>query len=185
MLLLPLIVVALVAEMWLRQISDMDNGIQADAERLERYQRLVATLPNLRVAITDAQSNDSFKIYYFDADTQPIAGAQVQREVQDMIRQAGARPVSAQVLPGNDQEVPPRVRLRVQFQCTTDQLFDLLYRAESARPFLIVDQMSIRSQARSGQQVNLNRRRQSPIADNQELLTVRLDLFGYFMSSVK
>lgn len=185
MILLPAVIVGSIASLWLQQIDEMDSRFQQELDKLHRYQRLVATLPELRAAIAEEKSDDSFRIYYFDADTQAIAGAKLQREVQDMMQQAGARPVSAQVLPGEGNEVPPRVRLRIQFQCTTDQLFDLLYRTESARPFLLVDQMSIRSQARSQQQANIRRRGRGPTADTQDQLTVRLDLFGYFVSSVE
>ena len=138
--------------------------------------------PALRQALADEQSNDAFKAYYFDADTPAIAGAQLQSEVQDMVRSAGARPVSAQVLPSNEQDDPPRVRVRIQLQGTTEQLFDVLYRVESARPFLLIDQLSIRSQARSNQRRGRTARG-TPRPDNQDQLTVRLDIFGYFLGS--
>lgn len=182
LVLLPLALATVIGLTWLERMQTLERGIQGDLDRLQRYQRLVATLPALRQALADEQSNDAFKAYYFDADTPAIAGAQLQREVQDMVRNAGARPVSAQVLPSNEQDDPPRVRVRIQLQATTEQLFDVLYRIESARPFLLIDQLSIRSQARSNQRRGRTVRG-APVPNNQDQLTVRLDLFGYFLGS--
>jgi general secretion pathway protein M len=166
---------------WVNRVAMLDEGFRADTQKLERYRRLVASLPALREAIAEEQSNDSFKAYYFDAETPAIAGAQLQSQVQDMVRGAGARPVSAQVLPSDAAEDPPRVRVRIQLQGTTEQLFDVIYRVESARPFLLIDQMSIRSQSRNTR-ANTRRRPQPRPQDNTEdQLTVRLDIFGYFL----
>ncbi|MBK5929392.1 hypothetical protein CCR82_02290 [Halochromatium salexigens] len=181
--LVPLALATLVGLVWLERMQTLESGIQGDLDRLQRYQRLVATLPALRQALAEEQSNDAFKAYYFDADTPAIAGAQLQREVQDMVRNAGARPVSAQVLPSDEQDDPPRVRVRIQLQGTTDQLFDVLYRVESARPFLLIDQLSIRSQARSNQRRGRRTTRGASRPDNQDQLTVRLDIFGYFLGT--
>lgn len=182
LLLLPLVILALIATTWLEQLGSMDNQIQDDLDRLVRYQRLVSSLPGLRAALEQEQSNDSYKAFYFDADTPAIAGAQLQSEVQEMVRAAGARPVSAQVLPSDDNDDPPRVRVRIQLQGTTEQLFDVLYRIESARPFLLIDQMSVRSQARSDRSFGRRSLRRSRQPDDQGQLTVRLDIFGYFLS---
>lgn len=182
LVLLPLAIVALVATTWLAQLDSMETEIQDDLDRLVRYQRLVASLPGLRAALEQEQSNDSYEAFYFDADTPAIAGAQLQSEVQEMVRTAGARPVSAQVLPSDSNDDPPRVRVRIQLQGTTDQLFDVLYRVESARPFLLIDQMSVRSQARSGRSPRRRGARRSRQPEDQGQLTVRLDIFGYFLS---
>ena len=179
---LPLAVAALVAASWLGQMNRLDEAIQSDLDRLVRYQRLVATLPGLKAALEQEQANDSYKAFYFDADTPAIAGAQLQSEVQEMVRTAGARPVSAQILPSDASDDPPRVRVRIQLQGTTDQLFEVLYRVESARPFLLIDQMSVRSQARSDRRLARRAARRPRQPDDQGQLTVRLDIFGYFLS---
>lgn len=179
-ILLPLVATAAVGVIWLERMQTLERAIETDLDRLQRYQRLVATLPALRQALEEEQSDDAFKAYYFDADTPAIAGAQLQREVQDMVRTAGARPVSAQVLPSDARDDPPQVRVRIQLQGTTEQLFDVLYRVESARPFLLIDQLSIRSQARPSHQQR--QVRGAPVPVQQDQLTVRLDIFGYFLS---
>jgi general secretion pathway protein M len=182
LVLIPLAAVALITVSWLQAMNRLDDAIDADLDRLARYQRLVATLPGLRAALEEEKADDSYKAFYFDAETPTIAGAQLQSEVQEMVRAAGARPVSTQILPGDENEDPPRVRVRIQLQGTTDQLFDVLYRVESARPFLLIDQLSVRSQARAGRSFARRGVRGPQQPDEQDQLTVRLDIFGYFLS---
>jgi len=181
MILLPLGVISLIAVSWLTEIQTLDDQIQTDLERLQRYRGIAATLPALQQALEQERSNDAFKAFYFDADTPALAGAQLQTQVQEMVRTAGARPISTQILPTDAQDDPPRVSVRIQLQGTIEQLFQLLYQVESARPFLLIEQMSIRSQARSSPPParRVNRRPVAP--DNQDQLTVRLDIFGYFL----
>lgn len=183
LVLLPLVVAALIAVSWVKEMRRLDDAIETDLARLVRYQQLVAALPALRAALEEEKENDSYKAFYFDADTPSIAGAQLQSEVQEMVRAAGARPVSAQILPSGENVDPPQVRVRIQLQGTTEQLFDVLYRVESARPFLMIDQLSVRSQARSNQNFGRRSVRRARELDDQGQLTVRLDIFGYFLSA--
>ncbi|MEA3638345.1 MAG: type II secretion system protein GspM [Lamprobacter sp.] len=181
MLLLPISLVLMIGLGWFSKLQTVDDNIERDLIRLQRYRGIAASLPALRQALDAEQSNDAFKAFYFDADTPGLAGAQLQTQVQEMVRTAGARPISTQILPTSDEDDPPKVSVRIQLQGTTDQLLDLLYRVESARPFLLVDQLSIRSQARSTAGGPQRVARGPRIPDNQEQLTVRLDIFGYFL----
>jgi general secretion pathway protein M len=183
LLLVPLTLILAVALPWWQQAATLNAEIDTARDQLARYQRLVATLPSLRAELSREQANDDFKAFYFDAATPALAGAQLQRDLQEMVRAAGARPISAQVLPVQADEVPPRVRVRIQMQCTTDQLLEVLYKVEEARPFLFVDQMSIRSttpRARATSRRIVRRSVRRPALQQQVgQLTVRLDIFGY------
>lgn len=181
LVLLPIGAILLIAVGWLTQVRTLEDQIQTDLERLQRYRGIAASLPALRQALEEERSNDAFKAFYFDADTPALAGAQLQTEVQAMVRTAGARPISTQILPTDEQDDPPRVSVRIQLQGTTDQLFQLLYQVEAARPFLLIEQMSIRSQARSTRAPARRAARRRTTPNNQGQLTVRLDLFGYFL----
>ena len=185
-LLVPLLLVASVALPWSQRMNELDEQLARGADQLERYQRLVATLPSLRAELEREQANDDFKAFYFDAETPALAGARLQSEVQDVVRTAGARPISTQILPVDKDEQPPRVRIRTQLQGTTEELLDVLYRIEEARPFLFVDQMSIRSTTPRAAPVRRNSRRvvrRSPSQAQVGQLTVRLDIFGYSLGA--
>lgn len=183
LLLVPLVVILAIVLPWRAALGDLDTQIATTRDQLNRFQTLVATLPALRAELEREQADESFKAFYFDAETPALAGAQLQREVQEMVRAAGARPISAQILPVNDDEQPLKVRVRIQLQGTTDELLDVLYRVESARPFLFVDQMSIRSTTPRARSVRSRvRRRDGTNFREVGQLTVRLDVFGYVLA---
>jgi general secretion pathway protein M len=184
-LLIPVLLVAAVALPWWQSMQGLDARYEQGLDQLQRYQRIVATLPGLRQALASEQANDDFKAFYFDAETPALAGARLQSEVQEMVRGVGARPISTQILPVDAEERPPRVRIRTQLQGDTDELLDLLYRIETARPFLFVDQMSIRSTTPRARPVRRSSARRpnprSAAQQNVGQLTVRLDIFGYIL----
>lgn len=178
-LLPPTLLVLAIILPWSQRLHILAADYERDVEQLYRYQRLVATLPGLRAELAREQANDDFKAFYYDAETPALAGARLQSEVQDMVRGAGARPISTQILPVDEGEQPPRVRIRTQLQGTTDELLDVLHRIESARPFLFVDQMSVRSTTPRARTVRRRNVRRPTVDRNVGQLTVRLDIFGY------
>ncbi len=171
-----------VAWPWLEQMDGLGGDIERTRDQLVRYQRLVATLPGLRAELEQVSQNQDFKAFYFDGATPALAGATLQQKVQDIVKAAGGRLVSTQILPATPNEQPPTVRVRIQLQGSTDQLLEVLYQLEEARPFLFVDQASIRSMVQpervapvqAGRQI----RRPQPRPEAEDL-TVRLDIFGY------
>ncbi len=169
---------------WWLQLSQLQDRLDRDQAQLVRYQRLLATLPQLRAELEQVKQRDDTKTFYFSAPTPALAGAQLQSELQDIIRSAGARPVSTQILPVDAREQPPVIRVRLQLQGATAQVFDVLYRIERARPFLFIEQMSLHSAAndvpdppRPAHQ-NL---RQVPSPRERDELTVRLDILGFVL----
>jgi len=179
--LIPAILLFSVGWPWLQRVSSLEMEISDAQEKLTRYRRQIATLPGLQAELEQVRSNEDVKAFYYDAATPQLAGAQMQRELQDMVKQAGARLISAQILPTDAEEQPPRVSIRTQIQGETDALLDVLYQIEHARPFLFVDQLSVRATARSVARRNprLRGRRSSARQQPQGQLTVRLDVFGY------
>ena len=184
-MLLLLVPVALgfgIAWPWLDRLATLDGEVERTGDQLQRYQRLVATLPTLRAELAQVSNNEAFKAFYFDAATPALAGAGLQQKVQDMVKAVGARLVSTQILPKTPNEQPPTVRVRIQLQGSTDQLLDILYQVEEARPFLFVDQLSVRSMVQPERPAANDRSRRARRAQPRqptEDLTVRLDIFGY------
>lgn len=183
--LLPVLLVTAVALPWLDHLNDLDSAIARSEDQLVRYRRLVATLPLLRAEIDEVNANDDFKAFYFEAPTPALAGAELQRKVQDIVTGAGGRLISTQLLPEQADEHPPRVRVRTQIQGSTETLLDCLYEIEQSRPFLFIDQVSVRSSARPAQPARVvrGRRIRRPAVNQAGELTVRLDLFGFALGA--
>ena len=172
---------------WSAQNRRLNDDIASGMAQLGRYRHLIATLPGLRDELERVNSNQEFKAFYFDAPTPALAGAELQRKVQDIVTAAKGRLISTQLLPEEKEEQPARVRLRVQIQGATDTLLEVLYQLDEARPFLFVEQLSVRSSARPELPVQATRGqppRRPPINEAGEL-TVRLDVFGFALEGKK
>jgi general secretion pathway protein M len=180
-ILLPLLLLAGIALPWWQRYHALTGAIAQGEDQLVRFRRQVATLPTLRVELEQVKANEDFKAFYFDAPTPALAGAELQRKVQDVVTEAQGRLISTQLLPEQPNEHPPKVRLRIQIQGSTDTLLDVLYAIEQARPFLFIDQVSVRSSARPDQPERRVRGRsiRRPAVNAAGDLTVRLDIFGF------
>jgi general secretion pathway protein M len=181
-LFVPAALVFGIAWPWLERLGTLEREIESLDDQTVRYRRLLQTLPALQAELEQVRSNEDVKAYYFDAKTPALAGAQLQREVQEMVKSSGGRVVSTQILPAPADEQPPKVHVRAQIQGTTDALLDVLYQIEQARPFLFVDQMSVRSTSRrtaAKRNPRTRGRHRSVRRRPQGRLTVRLDVFGY------
>ena len=160
---------------WYQRVMDLDARIDGATDQIHRYHRLLASIPRLQAELERERNNEEVKAFYFDAPTQALAGAQLQSAIQGMVQTAGAKLVNSQFLPAAVKDQPPRVGLRTQIQGDTNALLDILYDIEQARPFLFVDQLSVRSTTRR------DRRRSSNETQPQvqQELTIRIDVFGY------
>ncbi|MGA7979958.1 MAG: type II secretion system protein GspM [Chromatiaceae bacterium] len=186
-LFLPIGLLVAAALPWFDRVQSLDDEIATLQDQMVRYRRLLRTLPALEAELKQVRSNEDVKAFYFDAKTPALAGALLQGQLQDIVKATGARLISTQILPGGGKdEHPARVRIRTQMQCETDALFDVLYGVEQARPFLFVDQLSVRSTARSIVARNPRFRRRAPVRRPQQgQLTVRLDVFGFALEDAR
>ena len=187
LILVPGLVLASFLVPALVRMDRLDTAIEERRDELVRYRRLIATLPNLRAELEQVRSNEDFKAFYFEASTPALAGAELQQKVQEIVTAAAGRLISTQLLPEQQDEHPPRVRIRAQIQGSTDTLMDVLYAIEEARPFLFVDQVSVRSSARADlpERVSRRARRSRVGVDPGAELTVRLDIFGFALGGGK
>jgi general secretion pathway protein M len=180
-ILLPALLIGAIGLPWLEQLGQYNDSISAGAEQLARYRRVIATMPALRAELEKVNNNQDFRAFYFEAATPALAGAELQRRVQDIVTAARGRLISTQLLPEEKDEQPARVRLRTQIQGSTETLLEILRQLDEARPFLFVEQLSIRSSARPDmpEQQLRGRPTRRPTIDESAELTVRLDIFGY------
>jgi general secretion pathway protein M len=174
---------------WMDKTQALEGEIESLDERIAHYHRLLQTLPGLEAELERVSNNKELKDFYFNAKTPALAGAEVQRSVQKMVASAGGQVTSTQVLPSTEDEQPPKVRVRTQVKGTTDVLLDVLYQIEQARPFLFVDQLSVRASARRRtvrRSSRIRGRRRSVRQRRREgELTVRLDVFGYALGETR
>ena len=177
-ILIPVALLLGIALPWQKRMADLAEEIQEAQARVERYERQLTTIPRLKAELERERNNEDIKAFYFHAPTAALAGAQLQGTIQEMVQAAGARLVNSQFLPAEGDKQPPKVSIRVQIQGETQALLDVLYSIEQARPFLFVDQLSVRSTTRRERRDRRPSGEGTPIQTLQEL-TIRLDVFGY------
>ena len=183
-ILIPLLALAGILIPWANQLASLDRKIETGEEQRVRYRRLVNTLPRLKEELASVRGNEAYQEFYFKAPTPALAGAQLQSQVQDIVTSAKGRLISTQLLPAEKDQDPPSVRVRTQIQGTTETLLDVLHQLEQARPFLFVEQVSVRSSARPqlpAQDARGRLARRMPTNPAGEL-TVRLDIFGFALA---
>lgn len=173
---------------WTFKLLELERSMTKSQDQIVRYRRMVNTLPAVQAALAREQENDELAELSINASTPALAGAQLQRDLQEFVRASEARPISAQVLPVNASDQPPRVRVRIQLQGDTEQLLQLLLKLEQARPLFFVEQMSIRSAAvpaGTAASRSLARRRGARRGQSGQAgdLTVRLDVYGYSVTT--
>ena len=181
-ILIPGIILLGMGVPWLQRMTELESERESVVDQIQRYERLIATIPRLKAELERERNNQEIKAFYFDAPTAALAGAQLQATIQEMVQGAGARLVNTQFLPAESNEQPPRVRIRAQIQGDTNAMLDVLYSIEHARPFLFVDQLSVRSTTRRERRDRRQGGASPPAATKQEL-TIRLDVFGYALGS--
>ena len=82
-----------------------------------------------------------------EAANRSRAGAALQQQVAALVAASGGQLVRSQVLPGNSKDGVLRVSTRVTLAVPGEKLAGLLYELESARPYLLVDSLSITTRA--------------------------------------
>lgn len=179
-LLVPLTLFVGIGWPWLERTQALQGEIESLGDQITRYERLLQTLPALQAELEQVRSNKDVEDFFFEAKTPALAGAQVQRELKKMVELAGGRVISTQLLPSTEDEQPPKVNVRTQIQGKTDVLLDVLYQIEKARPFLFVEQLSVRAPAqRTSIAPNRRTPRRLTRRPRSQQLQVRLDVVGY------
>lgn len=156
---------------WMERDRVYTEEIERLTDQLERYRRLAATLPGLEGSLARIENDPALGSYYLPGQTDTLAAAELQNQLKQMVESSGGTLVSSQLLPSTDQEDVHSVSVSLRLNCSTDQLFDILYKVESARPLLFVDTLSVREQRR--------RRRRGQEEESAGDLSIRIDVYGY------
>lgn len=152
--------------------QEYNESAESAQFRLEKLRRVAAEknslIQRLEQVRADAQNDDSF----LARTTAALASAELQTQIKQAVSEAGGELTSTQVIPEHHEERFTRVGVKVRMNGSTDVLKDVLYRFESARPFLFVENLNIRP-------IRMPR---NPALKNQPMpdkLSVDFDVVGY------
>ena len=163
------LVIAPVVELY----RETDDAIETAEILLQRHRTLAAQRSDLSARL-DAETEQAAAIAgYLEGPSDPLALAQLQDRVKGVVEAAGGELRSTQILPAQAVDASPgtrRATLRVQMVVAIDGLAVILYELESGQPYVLIDELAVRSQ---------RERRRGGGLDASPLLDVSLELSGF------
>ncbi|RFC31179.1 MAG: Type II secretion system (T2SS), protein M subtype b [Candidatus Nitrotoga sp. MKT] len=146
-----------------------DQSLDSMADYLGRYRHVIATHAEVQLAL-DQVKNKNGRQHFLRNTGAALAASEIQETVKSLIEANGGKLVSMQVVPFKDDGGYRRVTVNVQFISNMPTLRKILYAVETVQPYLLLDNVSIRSQANT-----LNKG--IPVAEPE--LIAQFDVFGY------
>ena len=146
-----------------------DQSLDSMADYLGRYRHVIATHAEVQSAL-DQVKNKNGRQHFLKNTGAALAASEIQETAKSLIEVNGGKLVSMQVVPFKDDGGYRRVTVNVQFISNMSTLRKTLYAVETVQPYLLLDNVSIRSQANT-----LNKG--APVTEPE--LIAQFDVSGY------
>ncbi len=146
-----------------------DQSLDSMADYLGRYRHVIATHAEVQSAL-DQVKNKNGRQHFLRNTGAALAASEIQETAKSLIEVNGGKLVSMQVVPFKDDSGYRRVTVNVQFISSMSMLRKTLYAVETVQPYLLLDNVSIRSQANT-----LNKG--APVTEPE--LIAQFDVSGY------
>lgn len=152
--------------------ASYDESIDDLQFKLQRYKRVVAGREKILEYLDALKRRQGQGDHFSSRETPALASADLQQLIKKAVVDAGGRLISTQVVPETEEEHFIKTSVKVRMSADTVALRNVLYEIETARPMLIVDNLTIR--ATGGRR---DRRTRRILPSNE--LNVNLDVSGY------
>lgn len=152
-----------------------DQSLDSLADYLGRYRHVVATHAEVQSALDQVKQKNGRQHFLRNAGV-ALAASEIQETAKNLIEANGGKLVSMQVVPFKDDGGYRRVTVNIQFISNLPTLRKILYAVETVQPYLLLDNVSIRSQANA-----LNKG--APVTEPE--LIAQFDASGYTLVADK
>jgi general secretion pathway protein M len=146
-----------------------DVAVEEAVSRLERYSRIVGMRDSLQQRSIEIKTLEATH-HFLKSASPALAAAELQEQATRILDANGGKLNSVQILPHKDDGAYRQVSVSLQLSAPLSGVKAMLYALESARPYLFIDNFSIRSTM-----VGSVRTDSTPEPD----LIVQFDLTGY------
>ena len=164
-----MILVVLIAGPWWYLNQRYGSLLDDAVTRLERYVRIVGMRDSLQQRAAEVRSLEANR--HFLKSTNPaLAAAELQEQVKAILETNGGKLNSIQILPHKEEGPYQQVSATLQLNAPLSAVKAMLYALESGRPYLFIDNLSIRVQ-------NIGIPRTDPNAEPD--LFVQFDVVGF------
>jgi general secretion pathway protein M len=158
--------------------EDNAAAIERAETLLQRQQALAALQPQLVERLEEERAQADAVAGYLEGPSDALAAAQLQDRVKEVVEASGGELRSTRILPAESVDASPgtrRTALRVQMIVSIEGLAEILYELEAGQPYVLIDELSVRSQGERRQR----RRSQAAADDGDPKLDVGLELSGF------
>jgi len=152
-----------------------DQSLDSMVDYLGRYRHIVATHGEVQLAL-DHVKEQKGRQHFLRNTGAALAASEIQATVKNTIGANGGKLVSMQVVPFKDDGGYRRVTVNIQFISDMSALRKILYAVETVQPYLLLDNISIRSQANTSS-------KGTPVTEPE--LQAQLDVSGYALVADK
>ena len=152
-----------------------DQSLDSMADYLGRYRHIVATHAEVQLALDQVKEKKG-RQHFLRNTGAALAASEIQEAVKNTIGANGGKLVSMQVVPFKDDGGYRRVTVNIQFISNMSALRKILYAVETMQPYLLLDNVSIRSQANTSN-------KGAPVTEPE--LQAQLDVSGYALVADK
>ncbi len=158
---------------WWNQMALYEEEALDAAERMGRYQSLIASKQNLAKELQQLRADQNKQGVFITAPSTELAAAQLQKQAKDAVSQAGGTLVSTQNLAPDPEDMSEKIRVRVRMKGDAGALADVLHSIESAHPLMFVENLKVKSRR------TVKGRRKNRVTTYS--LDVNFDLAGYLL----
>ncbi|MEO6422061.1 MAG: type II secretion system protein GspM [Candidatus Nitrotoga sp.] len=123
-----------------------DQSLDSLVDYLGRYRHVVASHSEVQAALDQVNKKEG-RQHFLRNTGAALAASEIQATTKNLIEANGGKLVSMQVVPFKDDGGYRRVTVNIQFTSHLSTLRKILYAAETVQPYLLLDNVSIRSQA--------------------------------------
>jgi general secretion pathway protein M len=145
--LLLLLAVALVYAGVIRPVASLfaeREALVAEQSRLlDRYRGFAAQREALTARLEELRQRPASQGGYLSGENENLVAAQLQNRIKAIIQGTRAKLASSQVLQGADEQGFRRLGIRITMTAGIADLRDILFKLESGRPFLFLDNVDI------------------------------------------
>lgn len=152
-----------------------DEQIEGMHNQTQIYQRVSRHSQQYERAYSLLQRKQRSDRRYLKSNTESLATAELQRTVKQVISKNRGDILSAQVIRSSEEEGFTRISVRIRMKSTLEDLVKTFHALETNKPYLFVDNVTIRSRNVARRRVRGNKLIEKAIAK----LDVDFQLSGY------
>jgi general secretion pathway protein M len=153
--------------------------IGATQFQIQRYQRIASQDDRYQQEFNNLKQNQQSDPRYLQSKTDLLANAELQRRIKQVIAAERGEIISTQTAQISQDKLLNKVAIRIRMKATLESLKQILHQLETQKPYLFVDNISLRGR-------HLPRRRlptTKDIAKEIRMLDLEFLVTGYIKSS--